>query len=414
MAMLGLGKLGLATIGIHEPSLLGNDFGFELHNTYYKIIRDNPVGQSTLARLEADTRVTALVGKMLSNGAGASRFDSVSTLAAWWLWRANAVGAEQANQELDSFLANDAISANAVLWVYGIEPAEPIKLPGDIYILHIRDMPDSSDKEEFLRTNLRFQGHGAAPFAALVKKYSARKLAPNMTIHGPEPGFDEATKGIAEAHRQLNAIATVLNCIEGTCCMPGYGTSYLPANVPLGPFASGGGGTPIFDVLPKRISRITTGHETAIAALASAYLKIADNEKTRLTRALHRLAQAKGRMDDGDRALDLGIALEMMLLNTEHGGQELPGQLHLHFRLRGSWLIGKTIDERKSLYRILGKIYNLRSQLAHNGFSDELNKMPHQDRDRMLAEHAHVAGRIFQKLILDGTPRDWPGLILGS
>ena len=146
MAMLGLGKLGLPKIGIHEPSLFGNDFSYELHSTYHKIITDTPIGRATLRRLEADTRVTALLGKMLSNGAGATRFENVSTLTAWWLWRANNVNSEQANKELELFLSSNEINANAVLWVYGVEPSEPLRLADDIQLLHIREMPNSNDK----------------------------------------------------------------------------------------------------------------------------------------------------------------------------------------------------------------------------------------------------------------------------
>lgn len=103
----------------------------------------------------------------------------------------------------------------------------------------------------------------------------------------------------------------------------------------------------------------------------------------------------------------------MVLLNTEHEGQELPGQLSLHFRLRGSWLIGNTGDERREIYKVLGKIYTLRSKIAHNGYSEELQRMGYRDKQTMLLHHFSIAERILQRRILNGTPRDWAALILG-
>ena len=195
--------------------------------------------------------------------------------------------------------------------------------------------------------------------------------------------------------------------------MPGYSTFY-PA--PGTPYALGGaaGGAAIFDILPHQRFQFDPTHSHLLSELAVKFDKLNPGQKNRIKASLHRLAQAKGRYNAGDVCLDLGIALEMVLLNTEHENQELPGHLNLHFRLRGTWLIGKTSDERRSLYRTLGKIYALRSKIAHNGFSNELDRMPYRERREMLAEHIAVSVRILQHLILSGTPHDWASVILGD
>jgi hypothetical protein len=133
-----------------------------------------------------------------------------------------------------------------------------------------------------------------------------------------------------------------------------------------------------------------------------------------MTRALYRFAQAKGRSDRGDQALDLGIALEMLLLNSEHKGQELPGQLNLHFRLRGAWFLAKDASERIELYKIFGRIYALRSQLAHNGFSKDLEEIEYQDSEKMTLSHISTAERLIQKLIIEGQPDNWANVILDT
>ena len=103
-----------------------------------------------------------------------------------------------------------------------------------------------------------------------------------------------------------------------------------------------------------------------------------------------------------------------MLLNNDHNKQELPGQLSLHFRLRGSWLIGKTYSERQQLYKIFGNIYAIRSQIAHNGFSSSIRKLPLGKRQQTLTEHIRVGERVFREILLSGRPKDWASLILGS
>ena len=199
--------------------------------------------------------------------------------------------------------------------------------------------------------------------------------------------------------------------------MPGYRTCYNLAETPVGPFgttAGGGGGSPIFDLLPLRSTQIKPTDVPLISSLITRFHELPMNSQLRSQAALHRLAQAKGRLNYGDVALDLGIALEMLLLNAEHEGQELPGQLTLHFRLRGSWLIAETSEERRSIFKTLGNIYSLRSQIAHNGFSEKLDKMEHAKREAMLTEHIAVGERIVQRLILQGIPNDWTAIVLGD
>ena len=105
----------------------------------------------------------------------------------------------------------------------------------------------------------------------------------------------------------------------------------------------------------------------------------------------------------------------MVLLNSEHEDDEVPGQLMMHFRLRGSWLLGASAEERRRLFSTLSEIYSMRSQVAHNGyFSDRfLKRNSHDKRQAMSLEHTDIAERIFRRLITGGTP-NWSSLVLGE
>ena len=154
------------------------------------------------------------------------------------------------------------------------------------------------------------------------------------------------------------------------------------------------------------------GQKDLLGALFEGYQRLKPTWQDRIKRALIRFAQAKGRIDWGDKALDLGIALEMILLGTEHSGQERPDNLRAHFRFRGSWLLGVTGKERLDLFKVLGEIYDWRSQVAHSGILDTPDKLEPEQRDDKFGKHEEIAERIFQKLILNGPP-DWTNLVLG-
>ncbi|MFQ5444856.1 MAG: hypothetical protein ACE5EK_09595, partial [Nitrospinales bacterium] len=88
-------------------------------------------------------------------------------------------------------------------------------------------------------------------------------------------------------------------------------------------------------------------------------------------------------------------------------------QLSLSFRLRGSWLIGDSPEDRAVIYSKLRDIYNYRSQVAHSGV---LCKGDHAKvsavRDAF-PEYQSCAEKFFRKIIQYGKP-DWNKVILGA
>jgi hypothetical protein len=393
-----VGHLGIPRVHLQEISL-GNDYGTRVFLRFHKLAGETPIGKDLLAQLQADSRAQALTDKMISTGSGALRFE-IDRLVAWWLWRANEVGHQIANENLQMFLDSDSVPANDVLWLHGIGVSQSIRLQSDVTLVPIADMPPSSDKELFLQQ--AFSNFGwPAPKAALVRNISVSKV--------------HSDKHLEQAQRSvLHDLALLMNALPGVWCAPAFQTSYGHPDLPFGPFAGRGGGSPIFDVVTRRMCTVSELPVEVLVRLFEAFHDTEGSKRIRTTRSLRRIQNAKGRMDDRESWLDLGIALEMVLLNAEHNGQELPGQLNLHFRLRGSWLVGQDYKERRRIYKTLGEIYSLRSQIAHNGFSDTLDKLEHEERRAMLADHVNLAERILRRLVIDGTPNDWPELFLSA
>jgi hypothetical protein len=99
------------------------------------------------------------------------------------------------------------------------------------------------------------------------------------------------------------------------------------------------------------------GNEGRIAETAASWDALPENVKQKLTIPLDRLNRALGAPLPVDCAIELGVALEALLL-PDLGPNE---QLSLAFRLRGAWLMGATPAERVAFARQFNDIYGRRS-----------------------------------------------------
>lgn len=131
--------------------------------------------------------------------------------------------------------------------------------------------------------------------------------------------------------------------------------------------------------------------------------------RKQLENAVARLSTSKRHFEPNNKALDLGIALEMILLFDAHGSNERPDQLSLTFRLRGAWLLGNNYEDRSNIYKMLNRVYQNRSQVAHSG-----GLMQREGLIEEISTHITLAEKIVSKLILLGSAPKWNELILGS
>jgi len=116
---------------------------------------------------------------------------------------------------------------------------------------------------------------------------------------------------------------------------------------------------------------------------------------------LEHLSQAKRRIQIDDRILDLGIALEMLLLKNSKKDQD---QLSSSFRLRGSWLVGIDKTDRVKKYEQLKKIYGYRSDVAHNGILCDGSQEEITQVHKSFYEYLTLAENICQSVIKNGYP----------
>ncbi|MBP5948277.1 MULTISPECIES: HEPN domain-containing protein [unclassified Pseudomonas] len=136
------------------------------------------------------------------------------------------------------------------------------------------------------------------------------------------------------------------------------------------------------------------------------FISLTEKDRTHLAVSLHRLNEAVRHRSEVDKALDLGIALESLLLS----GKKEKEQLSLQFRLRGAWLLGQNGSHRTELYRQFQELYDLRSMAAHTG-TVSLKKGSVSD---VLSNGQRLCADAIKRIIENGGYPDWGALVVGA
>lgn len=356
-------------------------------------------GQAIRVRLQQDPRVAALEGKMITHGTGGSSF-SLDHFCMWYLWLEDEFKPAAAAEYLERFLTQELHSVLVTEWILGIRVERSISLGGGIEIRPVSAMPPSQDREQFSRVPGPLQYHASISPTAAITKACPIKIVRDID----DCAMPDALKATMV---QLGRLPILINAIEGLSCLPRFSTSYAPGEVPNGPFTGGGGGIPGYDVIGTQVHLMTPAHGEALTRIAHAFAVKSEPEQQRLLLILHRLCQAKRHERIEDKVLDLGIALEMLLLNDNASRD----QLSQSFRLRGSWLLAQNAEERAHLHNTFKDIYRARSEVAHGGQLAWTSDF-RERRDR-LSEWLDLACRVFQRILNEGAP-NWTQLVLGG
>jgi Apea-like HEPN len=123
------------------------------------------------------------------------------------------------------------------------------------------------------------------------------------------------------------------------------------------------------------------------------FARLVPNMRDVLRHAIDRLNWAKRRDSVVDRAIDLGIALEMLLLHDIKPKSELSFRLAIN----GAKLLGGSSSKQKDAFRILRKAYELRSNAVHEGQLDAKNVANSQSHiDDAIALGAKIATKLLK------------------
>jgi len=117
---------------------------------------------------------------------------------------------------------------------------------------------------------------------------------------------------------------------------------------------------------------------------------------------MDRLNRAHRERDFVDRAIDLGIALEALLLHGKNDNTEITFRLSL----RGALLVGRTEKERLDTYKLLTRAYRLRSTAVHSGHFNVST-----ENQRTMSQTMNLCRRLILAAIDANGTLDWDHLM---
>ena len=390
-------------LGIQCPELRFYGVNNFLHiRARYKALLQTGKGKELTDGVRADPRVKDLLGKLVVVDVNYDQFDLEAFLL-WYLSRINNVGEQQARRDLDNYLNAESVTYLLVVWISNIKVDHKIHLFDDYYLVPFDEMPESLEK---------YMAHDSSGLHQLGDDVADVALVRAIEI----PKTYASTNGErfliswiwrSELNEMLRLV-DLLTLIHGCCAHVSCYTGYLPENYPFGLFL--GFNTDMH--IPYTHSHfcgpfeyVRTADTDMLKKQLAALLAKSDDEQELITRILQRISQAKNRINIEDKILDLGIVLEMLLLNDQD-----QGEMSYRLALRGAYLLGASPTDRSCLYAILRRLYKLRSKVAHTGqLKGKMSSSATEEIDKYFEIVEHVCSHI----ILSGWPK-WDALIMGE
>ena len=120
-----------------------------------------------------------------------------------------------------------------------------------------------------------------------------------------------------------------------------------------------------------------------------------------------RWRRSKQSVDEYEQLIDLRIALESVLLSDNRGR----GGKRNSVAIRGAWLLGESVDDRKRNFDTLRCVYDYASSVIHGG-TPKVKKG--RDLGQDIAEAQDICRNAIIKIAEAGEMPDWSKLVLGQ
>lgn len=310
------------------------------------------------------------------------------------------VGASQTIADLQRYLDSDTFIFRQILFLGGVVVPGPIPLTNGITLIPFTGSDQSSI--EFIPPGLHGPPHwidtGARNqiTAALFKDFAH----PKQHVEGPNPTIkpvgSQDLGGFGDLEDALLCLsvpgpsgpAKIASSIFPVDWIPCWGgpVGELPQHAQL--------------TAPKSLNESEVDQ---FRHLHHQFLELPDAQKKRFRVPLTRLSLAIRRHWNVDMAIDLGIALEVLLVKKTYDSS-----IGLTLRLHAARLLGNTVEERKDLANLMKSLYDLRSNAAHSG------ELPAAIRgvnsSIILKRSAEVTAKAIEHVIMNGEP-DWDSII---
>jgi Apea-like HEPN len=320
--------------------------------------------------------------------------------------RARFANADAVLAEFERAFATNAADVHEVIAIWGLHPSKAIEVRAGIHLIPLSELPPSPARDVLLgiptHANFTEEVGGfhvrARPKAALVRSF---RLSPVVSA-APGPPFTKRHVTFERREEMLDVVRCLTLLVPRPVEQIG---SWFQTDHPLLGAVDGWGGQSIrwghqFEVAKEDIN------PPQVRTFIDRYFALSQGTRQRLHIVLDRLNAAKRPQTFEDRAVDLGVSLEALLFNPK----DVPAEISLKFKLRGSVLATEDPEERKAVFKLLDRLYTYRSTAAHGGAIDPVGSSVETD----LTEGISLASRLIQRVLaLRRIPENWNGLILG-
>ncbi len=243
---------------------------------------------------------------------------NLEQLARWLIARAARVGPEGAVDDLQRYVSTDKYAVEETCLLAGVNIAESIEVADGIFLIPFARLPDSAHKEMF--TPAMWSYKPDHPTAALTCNNAYPKHHADGMLN------------IITRQDEIADIRLVLTLIGPGCPVVVASWSRALDWVPLSGRAIGWSSP--FDAGQARgVVDLSAADTEKLRALYALFKNLPNGEQKHLRVPLDRLNRASRWSDLTTSAIELGIALEALLLNDLEDDR---GELSLRLRLRGA------------------------------------------------------------------------------
>jgi hypothetical protein len=320
------------------------------------VCADKSIQHELMEFLSSAPDLACFDGKMFNFGCSGSIRVSHTVLAMHLLHRTSICGPDQTTSELSRFLQLDHTPGHAILGIRGIETTKETALTDDIRLVPYESVPESLSKgmADQLSTSMeRVTAESLHPKAALVMKVCISPKTHDAIEQRPCPDWMNTLHHLCLCLTLVGRSTPIASC----CWVD------IEEWVPCRDFLSLGISGALLDIERLSLYKMTDSDCSDASAFANQFLQLNPSDQKVVSTSLDRLNRSKKAPSSIDKAIDLGIAMEILLLHDRPKNDSIA----FPFRLRGAWLLAKTAKERVEIERTLNKIYDCRCQAVHTG-----------------------------------------------
>ena len=369
---------------------------------------DHELAESVLPILEVQPEFKDKA-PMIKTDTGSSGFQSLFVAPALVREARQRKSAKAAVTWLTKVLGADSGKGLIIQTLWGISPTQQISIREGVDLLPFEALPHSRQKERLKDVGRPQNASLPAPFFSLTTPTAAliaeREVRPFLI--DASTGENSTDKDIRQVRPPLDEIRLCL-ALEGPSIIiagPSW-FQYVDPDLEAAILFEGSSyGSQ--EVLPYGLLTDSPEPANDVEVLVRAYMALeSEKGKKKIRIALERLHQALIRRDPADRAVELSIALEALLIDSS-------GEHTFKLSYRAALLVSDNVEERITNRGIIEATYDVRSKLLHRGSAKtEVKVKEGQGKKEMPVEEvaskaATITARVIKRIIMEGGLPEW-------